>query len=239
MLNPGQNFKSRDAVIRVSDSAILHLMLAGMESFRVRHWGKHVRENSEIPVEANGILFGYAVQRDEVDYLIVEHASTDKFAKGYATWVESWNETVNKEKRKVICSQWPHLQVIGDFHTHPYANYTQAERDRGWEFSAGDFKFHEELNPEHWEGRCALVLTIAELKRVQEDSRRSNETWADNVIHWQLGDFRYWLSAIVLDVIQESDTSRFVLSPRHDIKADSTRPNVYLRVPTIRGVEVI
>lgn len=239
MLDHSPDFTNRDAIVRVSDSAVLHLMLAGMESFRVRHWGKHVRENTEYPVEANGILFGYSVQKDNADHFIVEHASTDKFAKGYASWVERWNETVNNEKRNVICGQWPHLQIIGDFHTHPYTTYTQAETDHGWEFSPTDIEFHEELDPSYWEGRCALVLTIAELKRLHKNKQRSNETWEENVIHWQLGGFRYWLSAIVLDETHDDDADRFIVSPRRDIKDVLTRPAVYLKVPTIHGVTPI
>lgn len=234
------DFQCPKAIVHVSDSAIMHLMLAGMESFHVRLKGKHVLENPDLPpVETAGLLIGYSCHRNKEDHFVIEHATTDKFAKGFSSRIGPLIDTVTEEKRKVIQRQWPHLQIIGDFHTHPYTSYSQAERHRGWEFSSYDIKFHEELNPEDWEGRCALVLTIAELKRVQEDSRRSNERWAENVIHWQLGDYRFWLSVIVLDGIRDADSNRFVVSPKQGINKDHMRPKVYLNVPTIRGVDQV
>lgn len=239
MPNRSPDFTSRSAIVRVSDSAIMHLILAGMESFRVRVWGKQVRKNTTQPVETAGLLIGYATHRDNVDHFVVEHASTDKFVKGSSSEVEPLIETVTHEKRTVLRNQWPHLQLIGDFHTHPYTTYSQALAAKGWEFSTADYETYDNnWSPNEWEGRCALVLTIAELKKVHESSRKSNELWEDNVIHWQVGSFRFWLSAIVLDVVEKSQGLRFIASPGKK-DCSQTRPNVYINVPTIRGVDRI
>ena len=71
----------RDLTIHVADSALLHLMLAGMESYKVRHWGTAVTANKG-PAETAGLLFGHATRKGNMDHVMVEHVSTDTFAKG-------------------------------------------------------------------------------------------------------------------------------------------------------------
>lgn len=223
----------RDLTIHVSDNAIIHLLMAGIESYHVRHWGDQISENRG-PAETAGLLFGYYTSREDMDVITVDHVSTDTFAKG-TYWEVGLNETVTQVKKDVIRRRWPHLSLVGDFHTHPYKSYTDAANDKGWQFSDEDYKCYDAYDPNDWSGRCALILTIAKLSRVSEDSRWDSDAFRDNVIRWQIGDFRFWLSGCGIDKPGE-DARKFVVSPsKNTEKSTENRPHVYLDVPTING----
>lgn len=130
--------------------------------------------------------------------------------------------------------------MIGDFHTHPYESYGEARINRGWEFSDGDRASSEGpfCNDLWKECRVSLVLTIAKLKKVYEDKRIDGHALADNVLHWQMDNYRFWLSAYALDKADEGNGSyRFVIAPGPDGKppVEGDRGRVYLDVPTVAG----
>ena len=79
----------------------------------------------------------------------------DTFAKGTANEVDL-NLKVMDVKQKVVEQRWPHLSLVGDFHTHPYKNFGEVVSNAGWEFSKGDrawYEKHEE--PDSWPGCVA------------------------------------------------------------------------------------
>ncbi len=221
----------KELTIHVSDSSLMHLLLAGMESYKVRHWGTSVTANRG-PAETAGLLWGYTVHRDNMDHVIVEHVSTDTFAKGTSSEV-GLSEEVMCVKRSVIEERWPYLSLIGDFHTHPYKNYTEVEEAKGWEASQGDRDWYEKYRtPDDWPGRIALILAIGELARYHERSHWEPEIIEDNTLRWQqLERFRFWLSAYAVD---ECEGNRFVVSP--NARSDGPqRPHVYVDVPNVSG----
>ena len=156
-----QTFLDRDITIHVADSALIHLMLAGMESYKVRHWGKNVTAKRG-PAETAGLLFGYTTRKDSMDHVMVEHVSTDTFAKGTYQDV-GFNQDVTNAKRDVIEERWPYLSLVGDFHTHPYKTFTDAQKVRGWEASTGDRKWWGRKPLGRCAGHIALILTITRL----------------------------------------------------------------------------
>ena len=207
-----------------------------MESYHVRHWGKSVTSKKG-PAETAGLLWGYVVTKDKADHVVVEHVSTDIFAKGTANEVDL-NLKVMDVKQKVVEQRWPHLSLVGDFHTHPYKNFGEVVSNAGWEFSKGDrawYEKHEE--PDSWPGCVALVLAIGELKRFREDSQLEATTVNNNIIRWQIDRFRFWLSGYAIDEIRKPKPKRLVVSPRADTDRSELprRPAVYIDAPTING----
>ena len=89
-------------------------MVAGVESYHVRHSGSGVRGGA---AETAGLLWGYVVTRADMDHVVVDYVSTDTFAKGTANEV-GLNPRVTEVKQRVIAFRWPHLTMVGDFHTH-------------------------------------------------------------------------------------------------------------------------
>lgn len=236
MSSTEKNLLEGRLTIHVSDSALLHLMFAGMESYCVRRWGKSI-STSKGPVETAGLLWGYCVTRDEEEHVLVEHATTDKFAEGNRNEVEFPVAAVTRAKQAVLATRWPYLSLIGDFHTHPYETYTEAVSAKGWEFSKGDRESYETYSEaDTWEGRVALVLTIAELDRVHNEKRIDSDVISDNGIRWQLEKYRFWLTGYAIDREPAATNvkNRFRVSPGEN-KESPLRESVYLDVPTING----
>lgn len=213
-----------DITIHVSDGALMHLLLAGMESYRVRK-----RKNS-LPLETGGLLWGY-VKDDEtigMDHITIEHVSTDTYAERTHYW-NQLNDQTTKAKQELMAQRWPHLTMVGDFHTHPYRNYSRALRDKGWQFSKADYHSYEGWeSSEGWPGRVGVVLTIAELKR-SDTSYAEPSVAEDHILYWQLGQYRFWLAAYAVDRLNGG----LVVTPKDG--RESTREHVYIDVPTING----
>lgn len=237
MVDPRHDYTGRDVAIHVSDSALLQLLMAGMESYKVRQWGDSVT-TARGPAETTGLLWGYTATRDGMDHVVVEQVATDKFAKGTFWGVEAPHDEVTAAKQEVVADRWPHLSMLGDFHTHPYKSFqdaksagpTSAGKLGGWHASAGDVEAQESRCPADWPGRVFLILTIARLQRVHAGKQEGSEVEDEHIIRWQqLKEYRFWLAAYSLD--QRGD--RFVVSPK--AKVDRQRPHVYIDVPTING----
>ena len=121
----------RDITIHVSDSSLMHLLLAGLEAYKMR-----VRRGSEanrkLPLETGGLLWGFI--KDGVggmDHISVEHVSVDTAAKKETDSV-SLSKHSTLVKRRIIEDRWPNLSLIGDFHTHPYKSLAEVRGIKGW-----------------------------------------------------------------------------------------------------------
>lgn len=221
----------RAVAVHVSDHALMHLLLAGMESYKVRTWNKTVTTERG-PVETGGVLLGYTTHRESMDHVVVEHVSTDTYADRKYQYV-TLNSDVTEIKRQVLEDRWPHLSLIGDFHTHPYKDgYMETVGAGGWNASKGDYESYIDRDEESpWRGCCAaLILTITELKRYHENTHRDSGVPQHHIVHWQQHDYRFWLSAYAIDKVDDE----LVVSPNPNA-GERRRPHVYIDVPTING----
>ena len=243
------DFENRHLIIHVSDSALMHLMLAGIESFRIRIHGGEAKENYG-PVETAGILWGHFLQKRETDHVFVDQVTNDTYAEKHRSSV-SLNPTATKVKQRIVDSRWPHMSFVGDFHTHPYPKIDNKKSSKnywtlknvikdGWKFSDGDYDFYESRSgyqPSEWDGRIALVLSVAEPQRVHDVDPKLIRP---NTLMWQFEEFRLFLAAYSVDVLPtKGEESRFIVSPpRDDVDTRTTRPKrpyVFIDVPTISG----
>jgi hypothetical protein len=63
----------------------------------------------------------------------------------------------------------PHLSLIGDFHTHPYASLAEVRETEGWKFSKADVEAlqNDDFLWDKADGHpVALVVTVCRLGRV-------------------------------------------------------------------------
>ena len=228
--------------IHVTDSALLHLLMAGMESFKVRRWGRNETTNRG-PVEVAGSLWGYVPEATEdYDHFVIQHATTDIVAERSKGKV-GFSPAGALAKQHVVSARWPHLALIGDFHTHPYKSYGEAtwgasEEDRAWY----EQNFYDNVTEAslHTRFRVSLILSIAELQRISDKSRIQPKLTREHVLHWQLGNFRFWLAAYSVDRPTDNDCPPLHLSPREEGWPNvqhAGRDKVYLDVPTIYGTE--
>lgn len=233
-----EEFSETPLTVHVSDSALIHLVLSAVESYHVRPWGKEFSSNRG-PVETGGLLLGYFNQGKTMDHVVVEHISTDTYAHR-AAGSNTLNDEVIRVKRDILAVRWPHLSLVGDFHTHPYAtDYTieQMNKDQAWKFSEGDYDSYERgsdpWTTTQWPGRVGLVLTMT---LPQRKTPIRPELIRNNVLQWQQADYRFWLAAYSIDVLRDEDQFTFVVSPGlNERSTKAHRPHVYLDVPTING----
>ena len=227
-------------VVEVSDSAWMQLCLSGLESYRVPRGRK----------ETFSLLWGSmsGAGSDYVHYR-VDHVLTDIEAQRTGGWV-SYNPKGLMLKKDIIDQCWPSLSFLGDFHTHAYKHYREAENARGFVLSDGDREDVEEINRLLWireELKVCLLLTISGIKtRGTKDPCRIE----DNVVEWTLRNhdwqehYRLWLSAYVVDQVRIGRKRRLFLAPREsdwreewldDAGAELPEHEVWLEVPSVLG----
>lgn len=90
---------------------------------------------------------------------------------------------------------FPHLEVVGDYHTHPYDRFSQLVADRGWEYSRMD-----ENSLDYWintamvdHGRPHFSLVVA----VASGGKRGKGTFrrAPNVVQVSVDDLFFVVGA--------------------------------------------
>ena len=107
-----------------------------------------------------------------------------------------------KLKNEIIERWSPHLTLLGDFHTHPYANLqaVMSARDGdgpkgGFHFSAADREsFHGDdfLWEVSGDTPVNIVMTICRMGKVKESygaTSVKNHIW-----QYDVGEFRFWLT---------------------------------------------
>ena len=142
--SPPQSPFDRPIAIHVTDSSLMGLVVAGMESYHVRHWGNGVGKGA---AETAGLLWGYVVSKADMDHIVVDYVSTDTFAKGTAGEV-GLNDDVTEVKRRVIAYRWPYLTNGGRLPYPPLQERRRSDEEQGM----GVLRWRSEL-----EHLCFLV----------------------------------------------------------------------------------
>ena len=177
-------------IIRISENAIIQIILSGLEAYSVSHT---IKNTSKKKIETYGLLWGHQIKQNNNQIIYcIEQVSIDTSADRNKSSV-SENENALELKRNIIDSFFPQYSFIGDFHTHPHNHYKEVEPEKLYCFSDTDFKLLEEYT-EYWEKqsyRVGLVLTIARLERKQ--SIPSSYMTDLGTISFTLGNYRLWL----------------------------------------------
>lgn len=120
-------------------------------------------------------------------------------------------------KRQAMSYMRPELALLGDYHSHPWRTREEVERGTLFEYSQDDARFWRKADP-YW--TCTdyrplfLVMTVCRLQRVHDSRPRPLRS---NVLQFDVGEFRFWLNAIV----GRMDGKKRVLSP-------NVRSSVYI-----------
>ena len=227
-------------VVNVSESALMHLCLIGLESYCI----------PRTPKETYGLLWGASVNKcNDATHYIVGHVSTDVEAERTADWV-AYSKKSLVLKRNIIEECWPSLSFLGDFHTHPFRSREEARG--GYKLSEGDREDVEEENRRFWfraDLKVSLVMAIypLETRGWQVPGRINNRA---NTIKWTLRNhrqeeyYRLRLSAYVIQKVIVRRRKSLILTPRETNWDDNwmgkygvTAPDhsVYLDIPSILG----
>ncbi|UFS70168.1 hypothetical protein LPW11_20125 [Geomonas sp. RF6] len=188
-------------VVRLSEPALIGMILNGLEAYSVMH------DRRARFVETYGCLFGYqATMLDERTLYQVEMANIDTSAKRKADGVKYYPEAMILKAETMHC-YWPHLEYLGDFHTHPYESCSRvrsAPREagdgsgdsKGYFFSVEDKKSLRHLTKQCRENniryRVGLAVAIAAL----DDLKRKEPAHIhSNCIAFNIKRHRMWITA--------------------------------------------
>ena len=212
-------------VVRLSENALLSLVLNGLEAYSV--FDKNKNSGPKRGLETYGSLIGYETKmKDERALFQIELANVDTSAGKKKNEVE-YNELATTLKAQTLGSFWPHLEYLGDFHTHPYRCYSEVSNDKGYYLSEDDRKDLAE-NSGFWgeyRYRVGLVVAIGALKKAGS----MNPDWVDSectCVQMTLGNLRLWITAYCAFL----DDNKKEL-----VYTDDNDPRVFLVCPSITG----
>ena len=216
-------FNPNGYVVRISENALAHMCLCGLEAYSVRHR----RKSSRGPLETYGELWGHETRMSNGQTLYaVELATVDTSTLMEAESVLPAEEALDL-KRDITTSFWPQFDFLGDFHTHPYRSPAEVVGNglKNYEYSDQDFN-RVQRYPDSWQRhnyRVGMVLTIARMRRA---SFRDHRWLEDSTIEFTLGNYRLWLKTYV--TFQRA--GKLTLSA-HD------QPGVLLDCPALVGLK--
>jgi hypothetical protein len=152
----------------VEDNVVPCLFTSAIEAYEINH--KSPRGRGRNKLEAFGLLWGYALpsRGDLPDRFVVVMATIETSAVRHSDWVLPQPESI-EAKRDFIRDYWPHLELIGTFHTHPYESLSEVKSIMGWRASEDGDKlfwplFHKNFSSE-MPALAHLIVTICNLER--------------------------------------------------------------------------
>jgi hypothetical protein len=171
------------------------LVLSSLEAYAIEKKGSRGKNKKHL--ETYGSIYGQHIQLDDGRTLFrVEMAQSDTTAKQTTSSVH-YSEEAIALKRAALASFWPHLDYLGDFHSHPYETLKEAKDLKGYYLSEGDRANLSENWKTFFKGlryRLGLVVTVAAMQR----ARDNGSSWAGdglNCLEFTIGNFRMWISA--------------------------------------------
>ena len=160
--------------ITVEDNAVPQLITSALEAYEIGH---KTSRKSETQLETFGLLWGYIIPErgPRPARIIVTTATVETSALATKDSVSPDFGSLSM-KTEFITRYWPHLEVVGTFHSHPYASLEDVRKIKGWQAStpettedgSGDTIFwphlHEKLF-QHNPYMAHLIITVTALKK--------------------------------------------------------------------------
>jgi hypothetical protein len=181
--------------VTLDQRAIEDILLAAAESYAVKAGGPG-RKYTEI----YGLCFGTRKETPPNGspefgrILNVTRIITQMRARAGASEVTP-NDHSAKVHRQVAERFFPNLELLGDYHTHPFPDLTALKERRGWSYSPSDqtsiVPWLEETRAEGSDPRFSLILAIARGGKVGRRAKRL----APNRIQLTIDDYFFILSA--------------------------------------------
>lgn len=187
--------------VRVSEDALVQLVLAGLEAYCIDHAQDGRRRSG---VETYGTLWGHQVRvgEDGPTVYCIEQVGIDTSAERGRDSVHPSSEAL-RLKRDVMSSLWPHYDFLGDVHTHPYGHVSEVSATgRGFsEVDIADVVRHSAYWDDHGY-RVGLVLSIAWMKRATLEPKV--DVLDASTVRFTLKNVRMWLKAYVAHSVRRT-----------------------------------
>jgi hypothetical protein len=178
--------------IRLTPSLVQSMTLSTMEAYCIRD----PRAHRKAGVETYGYIWGTKkCTQGMTNFHLTKLSVSITAERSYMSVFP--NPKTGVLKSKVLQRMAPHLTLLGDFHSHPWATQKSMKRDVGFDFSVQDFDsfLDEDL---FWEtsgnNPVMLVQTVVRLRRA---GRRGSGWQRQNVFYFDIDDHRFWINAAV------------------------------------------
>lgn len=185
-----------EVVIWLDDRAIEDIVLVALEAYAVPK-GRGLKYT-----ETYGICFGSTKSTEEkrqahgrhtVRYIHINSVHIQLRAEGYSNKITYDLRSLDTQM-EVARHLFPQLDIVGDFHTHPYRDVDELKQAKGWHFSRDDEASIPEwvspLREMGYQPRTSLIVAVAKgAKRVSRPGRVG-----PNVIRFSVGKYHFYLS---------------------------------------------
>jgi len=183
----------------VSDQALEDMLLGAWEAYFVPVPGKPRRRRTEV----YGVCFGSVREEKRTEKgegkqralsIHVRRVALQLRARAGSRFVEP-NRRSEEEHLRMAEQLFPHLELVGDFHSHPYISLQSLRRNHGWMYSPQDEtanrRWCARLRALQYRPRVALILALAEGER----TGRRAQAREPNVLRTTFGRCQGYLGA--------------------------------------------
>jgi len=154
--------------IVIEDHVVPQLFTTAIEAYEFEHKA-HKNGKSYKNLETFGLLWGYSIpQKGNLPARIVSTMATvETSALRHQNWVRPDLDSIIA-KKEFFEKYWPNIELVGTFHSHPYADLTEVNDIKGWRASPGDKEFwpwfHELVSPDQ-PLLAHIIVTITKLEK--------------------------------------------------------------------------
>jgi hypothetical protein len=188
--------RHEEVLIWLDDHAIEDIVLVALEAYAVPK-GRGLKYT-----ETYGICFGSTKSTEEkrqahgrhtVRYIHISSVHIQLRAEGSSNKITYDLRSLDAQM-EVARHLFPQMDIVGDFHTHPYRDVDELKQVRGWHFSRDDETNIPEwalpLRKRGYQPRTSLIVAVGKGgKRVSRPSRVR-----PNVIRFSVGKYYFYLS---------------------------------------------
>ena len=171
--------------VHLESRALEDILLAAAEAYRVSP-GKGYKYT-----EIFGLCFGSVRRRvhpkAQVDVIVnVSRVATQLRAKGNASSVTPNHKSLLAQV-EVGETFFPHLELVGDYHTHPYRSFSELAEAPGWQYSEADEEslptFSLQVRRRHNPPVFSLIVAVAQGGKTSASATRKQP----NVVQLTVG----------------------------------------------------
>ncbi len=187
--------RHEELVIWLDDRAIEDIVLVALEAYTVPRKGLKF-------TETYGICFGSTKTTDQkrqargryaLRHIDIRSVHIQLRAVGFSNKV-TYDLRSLETQMAVATHLFPQLDIVGDFHTHPYETADELRRVKGWRYSSGDEagigEWVTPLKHMGYHPRTSLIVGIAEgTKRISHPGR-----YKPNVVRFSVSKYHFYIA---------------------------------------------
>ncbi|MBB2897797.1 hypothetical protein [Pseudomonas sp. AS2.8] len=199
--------------IIVEDAVTPQLLTSAIEAYEFDRERGSRKKDALGQIETYGLLWGYCVPAfDQRPARVVCTTATVELSADRRQDSVTPNLESIIAKRDFFRRYWPQLDLVGSFHSHPYANLKEVRKEKGWQASETDKDhwpyIHDYLMPE-LPLMAHLVVTICARQRATfyEAPQRLGGREENSGYHLAAAKRHFWLRGYVSSLEDEGHIS--------------------------------